>query len=121
MAVFSILASEIGEKDKAYDYFMSSARLDLDDIHRNTRDGLHMANMAGTWNCMTRGFGGMRLRNGCLCFAPVCPPQWKAYSFCVSFRGRCVRVRVSADGPEYELLRGGPLTIFSYGEPVELA
>ena len=120
MAVFSILANEIGETQTAYDYFMASARLDLDDIHRNTKDGLHMANMAGTWNGLTRGFGGMRLRGGRLGFAPVCPPRWKSYSFCVSFRGRSIRVHADAGGARYELLRGEPITIDSYGEPVEL-
>ena len=120
MAVFSILANEIGEGKLAYDYFMSSARLDLDDMHHNTKDGLHMANMAGTWNCMTKGFGGMRCRSGVLSFSPVCPPQWQGYSFRVCFRGRLIQVRCTADGAEYQLLRGEPLTIESYGEPVEL-
>ena len=120
MAVFSILANEIGEYQTAYDYFMSSARLDLDDMHHNTKDGLHMANMAGTFNCVTRGFGGMRVRGGFLSFAPVCPPQWQGYAFRVCFRGRSIEVKVNADGASYSLLRGEPITIFSHGTPVEL-
>ena len=120
MAIFSILANEIGEYETAYDYFMSSARLDLDDMHRNTKDGLHMANMAGTFNCVTRGFGGMRVRGGALHFAPVCPPQWQGYAFRVCFRGRVIEVRVDADGASYALLRGAPITVFSRGEAVEL-
>ena len=120
MATFSILASEIGEVQKAYDYFMSSARLDLDDIHRNTKDGLHMANMAGTVNGIIRGFGGMRIRDGVLCFAPVCPPQWRGYAFRVQFRGRVIQVRVSANGAEYALLQGEPITICAGGEKLAL-
>ena len=120
-AVFSILANEIGDIRTGYDYFMSSARLDLDDMHHNTKDGLHMANMAGTWTGLVRGFGGMRCGRGQLRFAPVCPPQWKGYSFRVSYRGRTVQVTVDADGPQYTLLRGDPITIWSCGEPVELS
>ena len=116
MATFSILANEIGEIRKAYDYFMSSARLDLDDMHRNTKDGLHMANMAGTVNGIIRGFGGMRIREGELCFAPVCPPQWKGYTFCVRFCDRSIRVRVRKDGAEYTLLQGEPITIYADGK-----
>ena len=115
MATFSILANEIGEIQKAYDYFMSSARLDLDDMHHNTKDGLHMANMAGTVNGIIRGFGGMRVRDGELCFAPVCPPQWNGYAFCVQFRGRSIRVRVGKDHAEYSLLHGDPITIRAGG------
>ena len=120
MAVFSILANEIGEIGTGYDYFMSSARLDLDDMHHNTKDGLHMANMAGTWTGLVRGFGGMRCRKGELSFAPVCPPQWQGYAFCVGYRGRTIRVSVNADGAKYELLNGKPITIRSHGESVEL-
>ena len=120
MAVFSILACEIGRVDTGYDYFMASARLDLDNTHRNTKDGLHMANMAGTWTGLTRGFGGMRVRGGVLCFAPVCPPQWQGYSFRVGFRGRTLQVKVSAEGASYTLLRGEPLTIESCGQKIEL-
>ena len=112
MAVFSILANEIGEVGIGYDYFMSSARLDLDDMHHNTKDGLHMANMAGTWTGLVRGFGGMRNRKGRLSFAPVCPPQWQGYAFCVRYRGRTIRVHVTADGAEYRLLEGEAITIF---------
>ena len=120
MAVFSILANEIGEIQTGYDYFMSSARLDLDDMHHNTKDGLHMANMAGTWTGLVRGFGGMRCRRGELSFAPVCPPQWQGYAFRVGYRGRTIRVSVNHDGAEYQLLSGAPITIRSHGEAVEL-
>lgn len=120
MAVFSILANEIGDVDTGYRYFMSSARLDLDDMHHNTKDGLHMANMAGTWTGLVRGFGGLRCRGGRLCFAPVCPPQWEGYRFRVGWRGRTVEVSVSASGAEYRLLRGEPLTIEASGREIEL-
>ena len=87
-----------------------------------------MANMAGTWIGMTRGFGGMRLRREAsplgrydmLSFAPVCPPEWRSYSFCITFRGRLIRVHADKNGASYELLRGEKMTILSYGEPVTL-
>ena len=116
MAVFSVLANEIGETAKAYDYFMSSARLDLDDMHRNTKDGLHMANMAGTWTGLVQGFGGMRCINGQLSFSPRLPEQWEAYSFRVRFRGRLIEVGMKRSGPEYRLLQGAPITILTCGE-----
>ena len=120
MAVFSILANEIGNVKTGYDYFMSSARLDLDDMHHNTKDGLHMANMAGTWTGLVRGFGGMRSGNGKLSFAPVCPPQWQGYSFRVSYRGRSIQVDVNADGASYKLLSGEPIEISSFGTTITL-
>ena len=121
MAIFSILASEIGDTQTAYDYFMSSARLDLDDMQGNSKDGLHLANMAGTWNCMTKGFGGMRYTDGTISFAPVCPPQWQGYSFRVMFRGRTIEVKVSREGAQYTLIDGEPIEIIASGSKMQLA
>ena len=54
-------------------------------------------------------------------FAPSCPPRWKSFAFCVEFRGRSIRVRADQNGASYELLRGEPITVLSYGKPVRLA
>ena len=51
----------MGYHDKAYDYFMETARLDLDDTHGNTHYGVHTAAMAGTWMGVAYGFAGMRV------------------------------------------------------------
>ena len=72
--------------------------------------------MAGTVNGIIRGFGGMRIRDGELCFAPVCPPQWNGYAFCVHYRGRKIRVHVSRENAEYSLLQGEPITIRADGK-----
>ena len=38
--------------------------MDLDDLEHNTRDGLHIASLAGTWIGLVAGFGGMRDHGG---------------------------------------------------------
>lgn len=62
--VFSIMASKLGYEKKAYDYFNETVRLDLDNTHGNTKDGLHMANMGGTWLAIVYGFAGLRVKEG---------------------------------------------------------
>jgi alpha,alpha-trehalose phosphorylase len=108
--IFSIIASEVGYADKAYDYFMETARLDLDDTHGNTCHGVHTAAMAGTWLCVAYGFAGMRAYGGELRFAPTLPKRWKHYQFKVHVRGRLLQVRVDADEVQYRLLEGEALT-----------
>ena len=120
MAAFSAVASRIGRTDKAYRYFRETARLDLDDTHGNTRDGLHMANMAGTWVCMTAGFGGMQVTGEDVSFAPILPPQLKGYGFRAMVRGRLIEVRVDDHGPRYTLVEGEPITILDRGERLQL-
>jgi alpha,alpha-trehalose phosphorylase len=113
--IFSIVASEVGYADKAYDYFMETARLDLDDTHGNTCHGVHTAAMAGTWLCVAYGFAGMRVAGGELRFAPTLPRRWEHYQFKVHVRGRLLEVRVDVDEVRYRLLEGEPL-LFKHRE-----
>lgn len=118
--IFGIIAAEVGYQDKAYHYFMETARLDLDDTHGNTHYGVHTAAMAGTWLGVAFGFGGMRVVGGALHFAPTLPKQWQHYTFKIHFRGALLEVHVEPGRVEYRLLQGDALTFTHGGEAVEL-
>ena len=119
-AAFSALASRIGNMDKAYAYFRDSAVLDLEDTHGNTADGLHMANMAGSWFCLVNGFGGLDTDGGLLSLSPVLPAQWSGYTFRVAWQGTTVEVRVSREGTEYRHISGPKITFVADGEKRKL-
>ena len=51
---------ETGHLRLAYAYLTEAALMDLDDLEHNTRDGLHIASLAGTWMALVAGFGGLR-------------------------------------------------------------
>ncbi|QJD90770.1 glycoside hydrolase family 65 protein [Duganella dendranthematis] len=118
--IFSIIAAEVGYEDKAYDYFMETARLDLDDTHGNTHYGVHTAAMAGTWMGVAYGFAGMRVVGGALHFAPKLPKQWQHYTFKIHFRGALLEVHVQPGQVEYRLLQGEVLDFTHGGEAVAL-
>ena len=113
--IFSIIACEIGYFEKAYDYFMKTARMDLDDVHKNTKHGVHTANMAGSWMGIVNGFAGMRTVNGILSFSPYIPPNWEMYAFNVLYRGSTLHVTVEHDRVNYKLLEGDEITIIHNG------
>ena len=119
-AAFSALASRIGRMDKAYAYFRDSAVLDLEDTHGNTADGLHMANMAGSWFCLVNGFGGLDTDAGRLSLDPVLPQQLASYAFRVNWQGTCVEVRVNRQGASYRRVSGPEITINASGEEIKL-
>ncbi|MFN0032398.1 MAG: glycosyl hydrolase family 65 protein, partial [Flavobacteriales bacterium] len=96
--VHSILAAKLGYEEKAYEMYMRTSRLDLDDYNHEAHEGLHITSMAGTWMSVVQGFGGMRVENDELKFSPMLPKQWKSYAFNVSFRGKVVNVKVDKDG-----------------------
>src|ERR1022692_2214657 len=43
----AVIAAEVGHLELAPDYFAKAALIDLQDRQQNTRDGLHMASLAG--------------------------------------------------------------------------
>lgn len=119
-AIYSIIASEIGYYKQAYNYFLQTARLDLDDYNDNAYQGVHTACMASTWMALVQGFAGMRNYNGQLHFNPYLPAGWDGYEFKIKFKGRQLQIKVEPDGTNYQLLRGEELTIIHQGEEVRL-
>lgn len=119
--VHVILASKIGYKEQAYNFYLRTSRLDLDDYNNDTEDGCHITSMAGTWMSVVRGFGGMRAKDDQLHFNPFIPDQWKSYSFRVEYRGRVIKLRVSKDKIETLLESGEPLDIRLKNETVHLS
>lgn len=95
--VHSILAAKLNDEEKAYEFYLRTARLDLDDYNNDTEDGLHITSMAGTWMSVVEGFAGMRVRNGQLVFQPFLPKNWNAFSFSIGFRGVQLKVSITAD------------------------
>lgn len=93
--VHSVLASRIGNGSKAYELYLRTARLDLDDYNHEVKEGLHITSMAGTWISIVEGFGGMRIREDMLSFNPLIPTEWKSYSFKVWYRENTLKINVT--------------------------
>jgi alpha,alpha-trehalose phosphorylase len=111
----AVMAAEVGHVELAYDYFGEAARMDLGDLMQNTRDGLHIASLAGSWIAAVSGFGGMRDHHGVLSFNPRLPRAITRLTFRVRYRGRSLKVDVVPGEVTYQLLDGEPLTII-HGE-----
>jgi alpha,alpha-trehalose phosphorylase len=118
--VQAVVAAEVGHLELAYDYFGEAALMDLDDLERNTRDGLHMASLAGSWIAAVAGFGGMRDSRRGLTFRPRLPAAITRLRFHIVQRGRRLRVEVRQREASYHLLEGEPMDIFHGDERVHL-
>ncbi|MCD5325030.1 MULTISPECIES: glycoside hydrolase family 65 protein [Pontibacillus] len=109
--VHSILAAELGYEEKAYEMYVRTARLDLDNYNNDTEDGLHITSMAGSWLSIVHGFAGMRVVDGTLHFNPMIPEEWKDYSFKINFRGHLLKITVNQDETTIEQEEGTPLEL----------
>ena len=116
----AVVAAEVGHLDLAYDYTGEAALMDLHDLEHNTRDGLHIASLAGTWIALVAGFGGMRDHGGDLSFAPRLPAAVRRLVFRLTVRGRQLRVDVDHETAAYSLSGGAPLSFEHHGEQLIL-
>lgn len=94
--IHTILAAKIGNYDKAYEMYLRTSRLDLDNYNNDTKDGCHSTSMAGTWMAVVHGFGGLRVIDNKLILNPFIPKHWRSCSFKITFRGALLNIKFNA-------------------------
>ncbi|MEZ5030004.1 MAG: hypothetical protein R2787_01255 [Saprospiraceae bacterium] len=118
--VHAILACSLDEDEKAYEMMMRTARLDLDNINNDTKDGCHITSMAGTWMAVVKGFGGcvfVMARSGSPQIARGL--EWSELSGPLARRS----LEIAFDRQEIQmtLLEGAPLSVRCYEEVYSLS
>jgi alpha,alpha-trehalose phosphorylase len=116
----AVMAAEVGHLDLAFDYLGEAALMDLRDLENNTRDGVHIASLAGAWVALVSGFGGLRHKDTRVSFTPRLPEGIARLKFNVLIRGQRLHVEVTHAQARYELDDGEPLTIIHYGQELNL-
>lgn len=119
--VHAIIAAKIGNPEKAYEFYLRTARLDLDDYNNDTEDGLHITSMAGTWMSIVEGFAGMRVKKGMLSFQPFIPKNWKRFSFHIQFREVHLKITVTQGNFEVQNKSGKEINIIFNGDVINIA
>lgn len=115
-AIHSILASELGKHDEAYEFSHYASRLDLDDYNRNTHEGLHITSMAATWMNIVYGFGGMRSDGDKLVFNPSIPKAWNKFSFRILYQDAILSITVDKEAVTFKVISGPAITAMIYGK-----
>jgi alpha,alpha-trehalose phosphorylase len=116
----AIIAAEVGHLALAFDYLGEAALMDLRDLEHNTRDGVHIAALAGAWAALVFGFAGLRQRGPLPSFAPRLPQGLTRLAFTVLFGGHRLHVEISHEAARYLLADGNPLAITHHGEKLTL-
>ncbi|HYF25960.1 MAG TPA: glycosyl hydrolase family 65 protein, partial [Baekduia sp.] len=109
--VQSIVAAEVGDDERALEYFRFGLLIDLADVAGNASDGVHIAAAGGVWQALVFGFGGVRDCAGELTIDPRLPAAWDGLSFALRFCDRQLRVELRHDEERY---------LVDDGEAVEL-
>ena len=113
--VQSIMAAELGYRDKAAHFFHTGLFVDLANLHGNTQDGVHIASCGGVWTALTFGFGGLRDYYGQFSINPRLPEDWEYLEYTITLHGVRILVRVQPDGVELQVAEGdhrvGPIWV----------
>ncbi len=118
--VHAVLATKLGMEEKAYQMYLRTARLDLDDYNHEADEGLHITSMAGTWIAVVEGFGGKRVKDGKLSLEPMLPKQWESFTFRIIYRKVVLSITVNSNEVRVENHSDQLLEILIYHKPVAL-
>lgn len=117
--VHSILAAKLDRMDKAYELYLRTSRLDLDDYNKEVEEGLHITSMAGTWMSVVMGFGGLRIYDKRLQLRPRLPKGWTSFAFNINYRGRIIEVHVTTSKTTL-LLKGDKEVLVEVEEDIQM-
>ncbi len=119
-ATQAVIAAEVGQLELAYDYLGEAALMDLADLEHNTRDGVHMASLAGAWIALVAGFGGMREMDGRLWFTPRLPSAISRLTFGICWHHETLHVEITPNETTYHVDDGEPIDLHHYGQPLRV-
>ncbi len=97
LTLHSVLAADLNKLDMAYDMFQRTARIDFGPNMKSSDEGIHSASIGGIWQCVTFGFGGVRMYDGKLRIEPKIPKEWSEFSFIINWRGDQLQVEVNQE------------------------
>jgi maltose phosphorylase len=110
--VHAILAAKLGKIDKAYELYLRTSRLDLDDYNHEADEGLHITSMAGTWMSLVEGMAGVRITDSSLNVNPIIPKSWSRYTFQIRFQNNPLLIAVTQTDTELKNLGESDLSVY---------
>lgn len=95
-AIYSVVASDCGEPEKAYDSFIHAIDIDMGQNPCSSDEGIHAAAMGGIWLSVVRGFAGVRVLEKGLGVNPCLPDEIREIQFSLTYRKKKMQVCVTA-------------------------
>ncbi len=92
----AIVAADMGDVEKSYEYFQESIRIDLGENMQSCNEGLHAASYGGNWQAVVNGFSGVRITgDGILRINPHLPEEWNSLKYNITWRGILCRIKLT--------------------------
>lgn len=88
LSTHTILANDMKDKKMAYELFQRAIRIDAGENMKTSDAGIHAASIAGIWQSVVFGFGGVRMIHGKLRVCPSLPENWNRLDFAIYWQGQ---------------------------------
>lgn len=106
LSTHCILALDMGNREMAYELFQKAAAIDVGPNMKTSDAGIHAASLAGVWQSVVFGFGGVRMLDGKLRMNPSLPESWRGLDFFIHWQGQKLHVSLSHERAELVNLTG---------------
>lgn len=106
LSTHCILANDMGNGDMAYELFEKAAAIDVGPNMKISDAGIHAASLAGVWQSVVFGFGGVRMLDGRLRLNPALPDNWNRLEFYIHWQGQKLHVSLTHESAELVNLTG---------------
>ena len=104
LSTHCILANDMGNRDLAYSLFRSAAAIDVGPNMKTSDAGIHAGSLAGIWQSVVFGFGGVRMLDGKLRIDPALPDAWTGLDFFLHWHGQKLHVTLTHQAAEIQNL-----------------
>ncbi|MEZ0537495.1 glycoside hydrolase family 65 protein [Caldicellulosiruptoraceae bacterium PP1] len=105
-SMYALMGLVVGSTKKAYQNFMRTCLVDLEDNQGNSREGLHAASAGGTWQTIIFGFGGLSINNNILCINPWIPEHWEKLIYKIYWKGNLLQIEAEKNTVNVVKLKG---------------
>lgn len=116
-SIYSMMAARIGRSETAFEFLKHTLRLDLDNLHHNTKDGLHIANAGGAYMSFIYGYAGVRIKEDGLYLRPIKPVDFEGFSFSLLYRKSLLTIELKE---QVKITTDQPLLLHIYGKEVKI-
>jgi Trehalose and maltose hydrolases (possible phosphorylases) len=121
LSTHTILANDMKDKALAYSLFQRAIRIDAGENMKTSDHGVHAASLAGIWQSVVYGFGGVRMLHGKLRVNPLLPDNWKCLDFYIYWQGEKLHIVIDKESVSIENMSNTKaIEVEVYGEKYQI-
>lgn len=118
LSTHAILANDMKNQQLADKLFKSACEIDLGTNMKSSDHGIHAASLAGIWQCIVYGYGGVRMVDNHLRIIPQIKRDWNDFNFNIKYLGIPLKIKITKNEIEINNLGNEEVQIESINKKI---